>query len=69
VVGEAGLGQHVRWDHSCGISGHIPNSQQKGQTKLFENQILCSTLLPALYRKNEKKKRKRKKSGGKEKPI
>jgi hypothetical protein len=46
VVGEAGLEQHVRWDHSCGISGHIPNSQQKGQTKLFENQILCSTLLP-----------------------
>lgn len=65
VVVEAGLGPHVGWDHSCGISGHIANNQQKGQTKLFENQILCSRLLLLLNRgsipRNDKEKMERKK--------
>jgi hypothetical protein len=59
VVVEAGLGANVGWDRSWGLSGLIANNQQKGQTKLFESQILCSRLLLLLNRSIHGKKRKK----------
>jgi hypothetical protein len=58
------VGANVGWDRSCGLSGHIANNQQKGQTKLFESQILCSRLLLLLNRSLERKEKEKKKIMG-----